>query len=136
MNELKRVSELIIENYYKAYRENHPHKDTDDAREATLKWAIGIHKAIFGDEQLDEAIKEYEEFIHSLEYVYVTHDKPLVAQAPFADASTPFGVRTTSGYLSPALAFAQILRCRSPKFAPLTLRKLHISPEHYRKSHV
>ncbi|KUH33289.1 hypothetical protein APY94_06450 [Thermococcus celericrescens] len=67
MNEVKRVSEIRIKNYYTAYRTKYPHKGIDNARRAALNWAIGIHKLIFGKEELDMAIEEYKKFIQSLE---------------------------------------------------------------------
>ncbi len=67
MSNAKRVSKRRIKNYYTSYRTKYPHKGIENARRATLNWAIGIHKAIFGDEQLDVAIEEYKKLIQSLE---------------------------------------------------------------------
>jgi len=64
--ELKRISGMRIENYYKAYRKNYPNKGIESARKAALNWAIGIHRFLFGDKQLNKAAEEYKKFIYSL----------------------------------------------------------------------
>jgi hypothetical protein len=65
--ERKRVSEVKIKKYYKSYRERHPSKGKESAVRATLNWAIGIHKFIFSEEQLEEAIEDYKKIIQLIE---------------------------------------------------------------------
>jgi hypothetical protein len=66
MKEQKKVSQLRIKNYLKAYRNRYPHKSIEDAARATLNWTLGIHSFIFEESISAEITKYYKKKIQKL----------------------------------------------------------------------